>query len=186
MSVMYESIRERAEACLAELEALGADPETLALHDPVYAILQAVNAENLAAIAVQARSLSAAVGKDHPASGACRLLLGELSELGLWAPRQQDSAVEAAIRGIGVDPDDPDAGMQLQGWLERQERQRLFLEEKTDELRVQLRRTERFSSSAVGIAVLLGLLLLVSLLFGGLDLEEEQTDSVGAAQEVGR
>ena len=186
MSVMYESIRERAEACLSELGSRGADPDTLSLHDPVYAILQAVDAEDLAAIAVQARSLSSAVEKDHPAAGACRLLLGELSEMGLWTPRQEDSAVEAAIRGIGLDPDDPEAGRQLQGWLERQERQRRFLEEKTDELRVQLRRTERFSSGAVGIAVLLGLLLLVSLLFGGLDLEGDQADSVGAAQEGDR
>ncbi|MEC7241837.1 MAG: hypothetical protein VXW32_11445 [Myxococcota bacterium] len=183
---MYRSIRERAEACLAQLEAHGADPGTLSLHDPVFAILQAADAGDLVAVATEARVLAGAVEKEHPASGTCRLLLGELSELGLWSPRQADSEVEAALRGIGLDPDDPAAGKQLQGWLERQERQRVFLEEKTDELRVQLRRTERFSSTAVGIAVLLGLLLLVSLLFGGLDLSNAGIEAAETVEEVGR
>ena len=185
MTELYESIRQRADSCLLVLEEHVSDPGTLALHDPVYAISQAVHGGDFAEISAQARALAQAVERPHPAAASCRLLLGELAEIGLWAPSRSDSSLEAAIRGIGVDPEDPEAGERLQVWLERQDRQRLFLEEKTDELRIQLRRTERFSSAAVGIAVLLGLLLLASLVSGGMDWAGEADESSQAYEEEG-
>ena len=186
MNSAYQPIQVRARACLAKLEEYATEVGTLALHDPVYAILQAVESGDLSELATQARQLAKAVDSAHPAAAPCRALLGDLSEMGLWSPRAEDSPLEAAIRGIGVDPEDPYAGERLQRWLDRQDRQRMFLEEKTDELRIQLRRTERFSSATVGIAVLLGLLLVVSLLAGGLGSGDDAQESSEVSEEVGR
>ena len=183
MSELYQSSLECAGLCLSKLEDHVSDSGTLALHDPVYAIREAVAQGRLSETAAQANLLAQAVERPHPAAASCRVLLGELSELGLWAPRPEDTALEAAIRGIGVDPEDPDAGERLQLWMNKQSRQREFLEEKTDELRIQLRRTERFSSAVVGIAVLLGLLLLVSLLAGGMDGESGSASPSESSEE---
>ena len=111
----------------------------------------------------------------------------ELAELGVWSPVLDETALESAIREVGVDPQDPDAGDALRQWLLRQEKQLDFLEERTDELRFKLRRSERFSSLVVGVAVLLGLLLLVSLLGQSWIPAEDEVPQVGReTQELNR
>ena len=105
----------------------------------------------------------------------------------MWSPILDETALESAIREVGVDPQDPDAGDALRQWLLRQEKQLDFLEERTDELRFKLRRSERFSSLVVGVAVLLGLLLLVSLLGQSWIPAEDEVPQVGReTQELNR
>jgi hypothetical protein len=164
---MYPVLLTQLEGALEALGGYGADSASLALHDPLYALLADLKAEEPKRLRLHGNALALALEKEHPQSPVCREVLAELAILGLWQPPAKDSPLEAVYRAVGVDPSDPEAGEHLQDWVDAQASHRALLENRLEAVRHRVRNTERYASIAVAIAILLGAALVVSLMAGG-------------------
>jgi hypothetical protein len=180
---VYEELLSAVNLALAALEAHSTDSTTLALHDPLYAMASELSGEQPRQLRGLGQALALALEHDHPEASVCRKVMAELAALGLWSPVPKSTPMDLILEGIGTETGDPEAGAQLEKWIQSQELRMNQLQRSNEALKYRLARTERFSGYVAAIALLLGAGLILGL-FATSGMQAPDPGLLGPAMEL--